>query len=113
MVYWEWVWYTGSGCGILGVGVVYCEWVWYTGVSVVHWVWVWYTVSGCGTLGVGVVHWVWVWYTGCGCHSRYCAPMQTLNELEVLLKTHEEEAQRKAYEVRMELEGSLHACQGS
>ena len=86
MVYW-------CGCGTLGVGVVYCEWVWYT--------------------GVGVVHWVWVWYTGCGCHSRYCAPMQTLNELEVLLKTHEEEAQRKAYEVRMELEGSLHACQGS
>ena len=67
-----------------------------------------YTASGCGILGVGVVYWVWVWYTGCGCHSRYCAPMQTLKELEVLLKTHE--AQRKEYGERMELKGSLHAC---
>ena len=54
----------------------------------------------------------WVWYTGCVCHSRYCAPMQTLKELKVLLKPHEE-AQRKEYGVRMKLEGSLHACHGS
>ena len=72
-------------------------------MGVVYWVWV----------GVGVVYWVWVWYTGCGCHTRYCAPMQTLNDLEVLLITREEEAKRIEYEVRMELEGSLHACQVS
>ena len=59
-----------------------------------------------------MVYWVWVWYTGCGCHSRYCAPMQTLNELEVLLTTREEEAKRKEYEVKGGLQAGNDGPQG-
>ena len=62
-------------------------------MGVVYWVWVWYTGCGCGILGVGVV-------SGCGCHSRYCAPMQTLMRCSSQLARRR---QRKEYEVRMAL----------